>query len=437
MATLASRDIGQRASKARKEAGISKDLDLVPVTDQDQVEDQVEDQDQVQDQDEDDDHEFEAAEVVPAAGPSHHDRLLGRLLPPDKPLTWVMDLEQPEALYNMVNFVKPFVTSLTMYATDKRQVVVGKGGERVVTGFRGIAIDAVDASNVCMTIARLSARVCLSFQPGGDIDAVPDEKAPAEAAVTVETKTLLSMLKDVKANETMVMHMVEDSSDLSIAVTDASGETSSLNMRTMESPVDHGVMDDLTYQYELAVPLTALKSFVRRSNDLKAEALTISLYEVTQGVRVLCLLASGTDADIFKVLPLGDVKTLGGGGTAGAEASGPPSAEDAANSKGLSTAERVAALRGSLRSEMLRLDERVKIPVRPTDLDPRRMKYRGAFSLKYLYNMITPLAGSSQLSLFLPGDYDPTAPLLMRFDLGRCDSYVAFVLAARVDEETS
>ena len=371
----------------------------------------------------------------PAGPPSktQHEKTLDRLLPSNVPLTWFVDLEQPETLHNMVSYVKPFVQKLTMYATDRRRYVTDRHGNQVVTGFRGIAIDAVDDLKVCMTIARLSARVCLDYRPGDDMDAVPGEDDANEAVVTVDTKTLLSTLKDARANETMVMFMDTESSKLSIAVTDSSGETSSQTLVTMESPDEHSVMDTMTYKYELSVPLNPVKSFVRRALDLKGTVLAISLYTVTQDVRVLCLSCKGQDADIFRVLPLGNVKDLG---DTAEEEGGDGAEEDGSEVENATSSEKVASLKGEFRSTlMVHTDDRVKIPVRPSDLDPRNCLYSGAFALKYLNNMISPLSGTSQLSLFLPEDGDAGSPLILRFDLGKNDSYVAYCLAGRVVDE--
>lgn len=367
-----------------------------------------------------------------AANParSKHNQAMSRLLPQATNLAWFVDLEQPETMCNMVHFVKPFHDQITIYATDKRRLVKTRSGEEVVAGFRGLCIDAMDTSHVCMTIARLSAAVCIDYEAGSDMDALPSALAADEAAVTVDMNTLFTVLKDVKANETMVMYMEENSSRLSVAVSDAGGETCSENLQTKPTPESHDIMGELEYEYELSVPLNPLKTFIRRAGDLKADVIKITFHEITPEVRVMCFYAEGDDADMFRVLPVGNVKDLKdlaneddddaeGGGEMGTEI--------------FREIEKVATLKGVTRSiHIMTPDDKVKIPVRPEDLKKHKLLYSSSFAHRYLNLMISPLSGAAQLSMFLG---ESTTPLLMRFDLGKSDSYVAFALAARLDED--
>jgi hypothetical protein len=371
----------------------------------------------------------------PSNGRAKHNQAMTRLLPRDRNLAWFADLEQPETMFNMINFVKPFHTEITVYATDKRRTVVTKNGDELVTGFRGLCIDAIDTTHVCMTIARLSANVCIDYKAGSDMDAVPGPLEADEAAVTVDIKTLHTVLKDVKANETMVMFVEENKSDLSVAVSDAGGETSSENLKTKTAPEIHEIMGELTFAFELSVPLNPLKTFIRRAGDLKADVVRITFHEIrdergASEVRVLCLYAEGEDADMFRVLPVGTVKDL-----KDLADEDDDTAEDDAElgTEIFRQIEKVATLKGRSRSmHLLKTDDKVKIPVWPTDLAQHKELYNATFAHKYLHEMISQLCGTSQLSMFLG---DSTTPLLMRFDLGKSDSYVAFALAARMEEE--
>jgi hypothetical protein len=366
---------------------------------------------------------------------TRHNQALRHLLPQDKRLTWAADLDQPEIMANMVRFVAPFHSELTMFVTDRRRM--NKDGS--VSGFRGVCVDAMDANHVSMTIARVEAKVRVDLDPGEDLDKLPSGMAADEASVTVDVRTLGTVLRDVRANETMVMYVEEDSCDLSIAVTDSSGETNSETLRTKSSLERHKVMNDLKFSFELSVPLNPLKNFTRRAGDIKATSVRITYHEIASdtSIRVLCLYAEGDDATMFKVIPVSDTQDLDDlhpedddDGTG----NGLVSAQDT-NEDDTDTSAMIAALKAASRSSvMLPGEHKAMLPVKSKDLqDARRYRklYSSSFSVKYLHNMISQLCGSSQLTLFLGAD----SPLLMRFDLGKRNSYVAFALAARVDEE--
>jgi hypothetical protein len=370
---------------------------------------------------------------------TRHNQALRHLLPQDKRLTWAADLDQPEIMANMVRFVAPFHSELTMFVTDRRRM--NKDGS--VSGFRGVCVDAMDANRVSMTIARVEAKVRVDLDPGEDLDKLPSGMAADEASVTVDVRTLGTVLRDVRANETMVMYVEEDSCDLSIAVTDSSGETNSETLRTKSSLERHKVMNDLKFSFELSVPLNPLKNFTRRAGDIKATSVRITYHEITSdtSIRVLCLYAEGDDATMFKVIPVSDTQDLDDlhpeddeDGTGNGTGNGIASAQDT-NEDETDPSAMIAALKAASRSSvMLPGEHKAMLPVKSKDLqDARRYRklYSSSFSVKYLHNMISQLCGSSQLTLFLGAD----SPLLMRFDLGKRNSYVAFALAARVDEE--
>jgi hypothetical protein len=371
------------------------------------------------------------------------------------------------------------------------QSVKDKQGNDVIVGFRGIAVDAMDQAKCLMTVARVADRV--SMEPASalaeDLDRLPSAASPPEYSVTVETKTLYTMIRDVKGHESLALFSEIAGSDMSIATSDASSESLNQTIRTRMSPSDHLTIAVLRYKYELSVPLDRIKTFIRRATELHAIQVTLSLRSVTPTMWVFIVQAEGEDGDMVRSLPIPHVSELPCGGRQSAASSSrgdadPEDDDDAAENDGMPSLETSSAAAGPGSGSMSARDKYVadrkrrlesyasegdptnnadmigamhapnhaflcatddvsaegaseSIPVRLKDLLDLKLLYRGVFSTKYLSDMVKPLSGDSQLTLFVGAkdSADADAPLVMRFDLGKPDSYVAYILAPKIDDD--
>ena len=238
-----------------------------------------------------------------------------RLLPqePNK-LQWSVIVETPETFTNMVTFLQKLHKEITLFPTDRRRAVkdaagndvVDKDGKVVTTGFRGFAVDAMDPAKCLMTVARLTDRVSMNPLTASKehLDALPSTAARPEYSVTVETKTLHTMIRDVKAHESLVIYSTIEGSDMSIATSDSSSESLNQNIRTRMSPTDHQTIGMLEYKYELSVPLDRMKTFIRRATELHATEVTLSLRSLTPSMWVFIVCAEGEDGDMCRCLPI-------------------------------------------------------------------------------------------------------------------------------------
>lgn len=356
------------------------------------------------------------------------------LLPDTSTLAWSTVLAQPESLANMIAFVKPLHKDVTLFPSNMKTLI--PDGSYAGRGFRGIAIDAIDDSHVCMTIARLECDVLIH-----------DKTQKNECAVTVPSKILTSMLSDVRGYQNMVMYESTTSTDVCIAVSDTSGETHFQRLKTLANPKRHKRLRGLCYSYELSVPIDRIKNLVRKADDVGAESLWFRLRSVSPTMRVLCISGVGDAGHVTRNIPMHHVEVLEKSTVKSTEDMGEtaprtgPVAEDEAVAvpvapvPATATEERnmgdlVAELSAPQKSQALNDD--AGIPVQEDKLSKLPVLYEGEFAVKYLACMVKKLLGSSQVSLFLEEDQ----PLIMRFCLGKTEaSYVAFVLAARTAEE--
>jgi hypothetical protein len=402
-----------------------------------------------------------------------------RLLPQEpNALLWSVVVQTPETFSNMISFLRMH-DEITLFPTDRRRAVkdaagndvVDKDGKVVTTGFRGFAVDAMDPAKCLMTVARLTDRVSMNPLTASEehLDALPSTSARPEYSVTVETKTLQTMCRDVKAHESFVIYSTIEGSDMSIATSDSSSESLNQNIRTRMSPTDHQTIGMLEYKYELSVPLDRMKTFIRRATELHATEVTLSLRSLTPSMWVFIVCAEGEDGDMCRCLPIPHVtevrcgerthaaQTVGDADAdADADADTDADAAVAAASRkqyeedrqkrisaqavvSTNNADMIGAMHAPNHAFLCASDSVVlnsDIPVRTKELENLSLLYTGKFSTKYLSDMVKPLSGDTQLTLFVgasEGD-DADAPLVMRFDLGKPDSYVAYVLAPKIPE---
>ena len=425
-------------------------------------------------------------------------RLPGKTLPAERLLPqapnvmqWSVIVQTPQTFTNMIMFLKSLHSEVTLFPTDRRRVLIGpdgnavkdKQGKDVIVGFRGIAVDAMDQAKCLMTVARVADRV--SMEPASalaeDLDRLPTSASPPEFSVTVETSTLHTMIRDVKGHESLALYSEIAGSDMSIATSDASSESLNQTIRTRMSPSDHLTIAVLRYKYELSVPLDRIKTFIRRATDLHAIQVTLSLRSVTPTMWVFIVEAEGEDGGMVRSLPIPHVNELpcGGRQSAASSSRGDADIEDE-GVEGVNESENDAVAGGSTTARGKYEAERKRrlelyanegdptnnadmigvmhapnhaflcatddlpaagasesIPVRLKDLLDLKLLYRGVFSTKYLSDMVKPLSGDSQLTLFLGAkdSVDADAPLVMRFDLGKPESYVAYILAPKIDDD--
>ena len=450
------------------------------------------------------DHVVDVPAAAAGAGKGKKANVEGKTLPAERLLSdkknsmqWSVIVETPETFANMVGFLKSLHTEITLFPTDRRRlardadgnVIVDEKGNPRVVGFRGFAVDAMDPAQCLMTVARLTDRVSMNPASNSpeDLDRLPSVSARPEYSVTVETKTLHTMVRDVKAYESLAIYSEVDGCDMSIATSDASSESLNQQIRTRMSPSEHQTIGVLKYKYELSVPLDRMKTFVRRATELQATQVTLYLRSFTDTMWLFVVEADGEDGNMVRSLPIPHVMELPCGERKRSQVTGDAEAEVEAETEadGVGVAEAAAAVEDSGVSngetsktprEKYHADreERIRavkdradlsnnadmigamhapnyaflcasdnvvvngtIPVRRKDFETLTLLYKGVFSTKYLSAMVKPLSGDSQLTLFLGGKEgeDADAPMVMRFDLGKTDSYVAYVLASKIDDD--
>jgi hypothetical protein len=365
-------------------------------------------------------------------GQRTHTQLL-RLLPRNKALRWCLLVEAPASMLAMVQFVKAFNKQLTIYLTDDRREVPGQG----VTGFRGLAIDAVDSALVCMTIARLSCTVVNSPMKGfsgtaEEIAALPPVTSVDEKSVTVSTSDLLTLLKDIRANQTMVIYQEEDAVGITIGVADVSGEGREMCMSTLDPVGEHNTLRNVTYTYQVSVPLETLRRFCRTVSTLGGSEVRLEYRKISSTERALCLQSQCPSVpNLFEVIPMTIVPDLPGAGSAEL-------------SETTTAAERVASLKGVHRAESTLYDGGdpgfggegpSHPPARSASMKRYDRLHGASYSVKYLLEILAPLVGNAQVSMFLRGVENPDAPLLLRVPLGKCDSFVAWALAPKLERD--
>ncbi len=388
---------------------------------------------------------------------SSHRGIVGTALLPDEELEWSAIIDQPESFVNMIRLLKHLHQQVTLWPTDNRRLVgKTKDGDDAIVGFRGIAIDATDAANICLTIARLSDRVTLNPPKPKDgvreMDALPSVEEDNECSVTVNIKTLLTLLKNVKANETLAMFALkDDGSHVKLAIADSMGVLTVQTLKALDSSVHEKLEERLVYKYELSVPLDTFKAFVRTAKEIGATNLRFKLAEDKKKTRLLVLLAEGDDATSLKALIINNVRDLpiGGnqvldsaaddegaaGGAGGGD--GGPGVQDTITTTENAAHDKIAAIQAAEKGVSNSSDP--DIPLTEADIAGLCTLYNGTFSTKFLDDTVTNMMGTTQLTLFMynatdDSPYGSDSPIIMRFDLGKTDSYVAFVLGARSED---
>lgn len=401
-----------------------------------------------------------AVSVAASAGPpagrrdttSNHRGILGTSLLPDVDLEWSVIIEQPESFVNMIRLLKHLHMKVTLRPTDKRRLVgKTKDGDDIIVGFRGIAIDAADSGGICLSVARLSDPVTL-YPPKTNsdgvrvMDALPSVEDTDECTVTVNIKTLLTLLKNVKANETLAMFALRDEvSYIKLAIADSMGDLTVQTLKALDSPLPDKLEERLVYKYELSVPLDKFKAFVRTAKDLGAVNLSFKLAEDKKKTRLLVLRAEGDDATTLKALVINNVRDLPIGGNQVLEVATGDDNDDESGGGGVGDTisssdadhDKIAAIQGAEKGVSKSTDP--EYPLTEADIVGLSTLYNGTFSTKFLDDTVTNMMGTTQLTLFMynatdVSPYGSYSPIIMRFDLGKTDSYVAFVLGARSDD---
>lgn len=80
-------------------------------------------------------------------------------------------------------------------------------------------------------------------------------------------------------------------------------------------------------------------------------------------------------------------------------------------------------------------DSTVDMPMQQDKLRSLPLLFRGMYGVQVLMNVIRSLAGNSQVTMFVGSKTGAKTPLVMRFDLGKADSFAAFVVAEMRDED--
>lgn len=368
-----------------------------------------------------------------------------RVTPAGQRLKWFMECVQPEAFANMIGFCRALNPDLTIYLTDQRRKVDLPDGTNAVVGFRGVAVDAIDPGRVCMTIARLAEAVVLSPEPGAGVDDLPS--APSEVPVRFDTKTLHAMVKEVRANEHLLFYQVKGAPTVTISTTEAGGECAISHVRTLSDPGNHDTLNDLCYKYQLTVPLGTVKLFLRRAEEIRADSVKITYCQAPdtgavseEGVsivqRLLCLEARGDICETVRVLPVKIVSSVSGSGSGSVTGTGAGTGSDEPEmSAYASVSERIATLKAQDQSRSYN-DQQV-VSLTAEDIVKLEKLHSSTYGLPIISSVIKPLSGDTLLTVFLSGNIsnpEDTSPLLLRFELGKPESYVAFAIAARLPE---
>lgn len=357
-----------------------------------------------------------------------------QLLPRLSELKWVAVVSRADSLLDMASYLKPLNPVITLYPTDHRKLVkeADEDGPAVYTGFRGIAIDAMDASVVCMTVARLAEQVCLNPKTG-DLDALPEAYEPREVSVMVNTDLLVSLLSDIPSSDTVALYVTEAAQHLLFVVNcDSEGQLLTQNLAILGGAPAHDSIKGMKFRYEMLLPLARIKNTVKRACKIKADALVLSMYERPDGSLVLTMEADGEGASVFQPVQVAFVKDIDGDSK---------SSEGSADAAGAThSMETYARLKGTL-PQLHPAD--ASAPILQTNIEQLRRVYRGNYSVKFLKSMLAPIGQQSMLNLFL-SSYDEKnpenrwpngTPLLMRFDLHKYESFVTYVLASMMDHE--
>ena len=367
------------------------------------------------------------------------------LLPRDVKLACCALLDQPGTLQMLLKLVGTLHPKFTLYFCNTEEEYVLPSGEVVRKGYRGLAVDSVDALGISMVIARIPERVTVSPPMNADWSAAQTDRfAPSQYDVHIEASTLATLLKGVDTKEPLAMYVVENEANLTLVHRDAEGNSAYDTMRTLEpNNFDRQVLSTLEFSFELVLTLTRLREFVSRASALGIDAVTITIREYADKPgQLLCLAARSNEASIFDKITFGAIETLTvgvGAGAADAAAGGvpDPSCSSSSSSSGKQhPVDRLACLKGKSRTEALTT---LAAATRPDVSEITQMKdieaipavYTGSYSTMLLGKMMTSVHPNTLMTLFL----EPGKPMMMRLELGKADAYIAFYIADKVDEQ--
>lgn len=364
------------------------------------------------------------------------------MLPKHQAFDAIAVVENPESFRNMLKVIKELNKTLQMFFTDKRHLDVPGAPKH----FRGITVDAVDESNVCSTVARYECPVAVDKAAGPAglmLDAVPNTKGhPNEFVVTVNTDSLILLLEDVLASASMVLFVVKHDNQLKFRSRDAEGNPQEVGLRILDVAGMKFNMPDQEYRYHFSVPASAFRKAVQVGKKLRDKNLLVqcSVWSMKDPaataamtsrkarhtstaaagdgtIRFLSLEFETIEARVFRAFkvfvapPLvssSTEDTVGGGGGVSGGGGG---------SAAIDEEEYVAAS---------------DLPINRAEalLYGAELLYDAYFAHKYLDDIFGGFLNCKRVRLDLYGkEKRDAAPLHLRFDGGRPDTYVAFFLA--------
>jgi len=142
------------------------------------------------------------------------------------------------------------------------------------TDFQGLAVEAVDASHVCMVLGRLGGSV--------EIDAsLQHDQAPASFSFCLRLAVMLSCIKSMHPQHFVELSMEKNSDKLVLRIyePDVASFAPTFRLSTLAKECEGISLEGLSFAYYVEIDLLAFRGAIRTANEQKADSVTIFVLE--------------------------------------------------------------------------------------------------------------------------------------------------------------